>query len=87
MPTRTYTVTPDQLVTIRADLAALGKPLPPGNAGSFNPPGHPEVDLGYVYTGDSKLQVTILDDAWWETSGDVWDALDKYMPAGSLPAS
>jgi hypothetical protein len=79
-PLRIYTLTPAEVATIRQEIA-----IPPANAGAFRPPDHQEVDLGYVWDGVSKLKVTILDDAWYETAGEVFDALDKYMPAGSLP--
>jgi hypothetical protein len=87
MPTRIYTLTPAQLVTLRAELTALGTLLPSGNSGTFKPPQHPEVTLGVSYDGVSKLTVTVNDDAWYETAGEVFNALDKYMPAGSLPTS
>lgn len=81
MPTRIYTVSPTEIATIRQNVAGL----PSGNEGTFFPPGHPEVELGVSYNGTSKLTVTILKDAWYESSGEVWDALDKLMPADSLP--
>ena len=87
MSTRTYTLSPDQVSTIRNEMVKLGTPIPEGNNVTWNPPDHKEVDLGLAYDGTSKLTVTILDDAWYETSGEVFDALDKYMPAGSLPTA
>ena len=83
MPTRTYTLTPPQVEAIRIALPEL----PPGNSGKFNPPDHPEVELGYEYDGASKLTVTILDDAWYETAGEIFRKLDTYMPLGSLPTT
>ncbi len=83
MPQRIYTLSPAQVDAIRQAIPTL----PAGLSGSFNPPDHPEVDLGYSYDGTSKLTVTILDDAWYETAGMIWGKLDAYMPAGSLPTS
>lgn len=86
-PKRTYTLTSDEVAAIRQSTG-----LPSTNSGAFRPPDYPEVDLGYVLgtfdaSGKAPLQITILDDAWYETASEVFGALDKYMPAGSLPTS
>jgi hypothetical protein len=81
-PSRTYTLTPAEVAAIRSAIPSI----PSGNTGEFNPPGHPEVTLGYSYDGISNLQVTILHDAWYESAGMIWGQLDKFMPPGSLPA-
>jgi len=74
MSSKSYTVTPAQIAAFQQELG-----LPDGNRGQFSPPSHPEITLGYVYDGAATLTVTILDKAFYETSGEIWAAIDPYF--------
>jgi hypothetical protein len=73
MPSKTYTITPAKFAAAQQDLD-----LPEGNSGTFVPPGHSEITLGYALVGD-QLQITILHEAWYETADEVWNALNPYL--------
>lgn len=70
---KNYPLTQDKFT---AALAALN--LPPGNTGTFSPPGHSEITLGYAFVNGS-LQVTILHSSWFESSGMIFAALDPHF--------
>jgi len=83
-PTKPYPCTPEKFAALPAEvIAAGGKVVYPDpankNHGTLNPPKHPEVELDVVYNGTDTLLVTILDEAWYETAGEVWDGLAPYL--------
>lgn len=49
-------------------------------SGSFNPPSHPEVTLGFVYNGTDTLVLTILHESFFEIAPEIWAALAPYLP-------
>ena len=80
MPTKSYPLTPDQLAAIRTKAAASGLTLPAGDAGTFTPPGHSEITLGFAYA-NGALQITILHKDWYEPAGAIWNGLDPFLTA------
>ena len=73
-PSKPFLATPAQMAEARVQLG-----LPVGDAGGFTPPSHPEIDLGYSYNGTDTIIITILDEAWYETADEVWNAIGKYL--------
>lgn len=77
---KNYPLTQDKF---NASLLALK--LPAGNTGTFVPPGHSEITLGYAFvpsaTPDSPgdLQVNILHKSWLEPAGVIFSTLDPYF--------
>jgi hypothetical protein len=82
MPSKSYPCTPEKFAQIRQDLAGAGVTLvftsPTQNTGSFNPPDHSEITLGFAYL-NGTLTLTILHEAWYESADDVWDGLAPYL--------
>lgn len=70
---KSYPLTPEKFLVVCTKLG-----LGAAATGTFSPSSHPEITLGYTYA-NSSLQVTILHEAWYETAGEVWDALDPYF--------
>lgn len=92
MPTKPYTITPEKFASLPAQIREGGGSIDYAhpedgdindpsylNAGWFFPPKHPEVQIGFVYDGKAVLTLTILDEAWYETAGEVWDGLAPYL--------
>lgn len=75
---KTFPLTPEKFASLRSQLAALGTILPDGDSGSFSPPGHSEITLGFAYA-DGVLELTILHSSWYESSGAIWNGLAPYL--------
>jgi hypothetical protein len=76
---KSYSIDPAKFASLKAQLAALGTVVPDGLSGSFNPPGHPEITLNFRYDGATTLVLTIADEAWYETAGEIWSGLEPYL--------
>lgn len=75
--TGSFQVTPDQINTFRAELAANGISVPDGNSGVFTTKG---VTIDFVYDGISSLILTISGKPWYDPVSAIWDEIEKYLP-------
>lgn len=73
MPSRTYQMTLDRFNQIADSLK-----MPRQNTGTFTPPDHDEITLGYAYV-NGTLTITILHSAWYESADAIWSRLAPYL--------
>jgi hypothetical protein len=86
MQSRVYKLTPAEVVSIQTALNVHG------NQGTFNPPDHDEITLGYSLSGltpDGRqwLTLTILHEGFFEFAGMIWPRVDALMPPDAVPAN
>ena len=83
MSTNSYPMDAARFAQLRQDLADAGATMtftdPTQNTGSFNPPGHSEITIGFAFAAGA-LQLTVLHESWYENADEIWSGLATYLP-------